>query len=200
MAIVVSTKKVPQAPANPVEDRKKRRQARVVLEGGVVILALLFGLMLRVLAFEGVLITSGSMEATLRKGDYSLVDHRVALRGSWKRGDIVLFEPPSTWSGTDKALVKRVVGLPGEEVVLMNGQVYINRLPITETYLKEKPEDQDTVPLKLGPNQYFVLGDNRNNSDDSRENGPISEPDIRGRILTRLWPISRFAPLPTPEY
>lgn len=199
MPIVVSTK-APPAPVNPTEDRKKRRQARVVIEGGAVIVALLFGLLLRVLAFEGVLVTSGSMEPALARGDYALIDHRVALRGNWKRGDIILFEPPSTWSGMDQALVKRIVGLPGEDIVLLNGQLFINGQPLSESYLREKPEPEDIVPLKLGPGQYFVMGDNRSASDDSRENGPISEANIRGRFLTRLWPISRFGSLPSPQY
>lgn len=199
MPIVVSTK-APQVPINPIEDRKKRRQARVVLEGGIIIVALLFGLMLRVLAFEGVLLTSGSMEPELQKGDYALVDHRVALRGRWQRGDVVLFEPPTTWSGTDKALVKRIIGLPGEEIVLSDGQVFINGQPLSENYLKEKPNLEDTNPIKLGPTEYYVMGDNCNHSDDSRDNAPIDETDIHGRFLTRLWPLSRFGQLQTPQY
>lgn len=199
MAIVVSTK-APKAPLNQIEERKKRRQARVLLEGGIVILSLLFVLLLRVLAFEGVLITSGSMEPALAKGDYSLVDHRVALRSSWKRGDIILFEPPKSWSGTDVALVKRIIALPGEEIVIMNGQVYVNRQPLSETYVTERPLPEDTIPLILGPEQYYVVGDNRNNSDDSRDNGPINEANIRGRVLSTLWPLSRFGGLPAPAY
>jgi signal peptidase I len=96
--------------------------------------------------------------------------------------------------------VKRIIGLPGEEIVLLDARVYINGQPLSESYLREKPELEDTLPLKLGPDQYYVMGDNRNHSDDSRANGPISEADIRGRFLTRLWPLSRFGALQSPQY
>jgi signal peptidase I len=198
MAIVVSTGKT-KVPQNTVEEQKKRRQARVLLEGGIIIVALLFGLLLRVLAFEGVLITSGSMEPTLQRGDYTLLDHRVALRGSWQRGDVILFRLPASWEGSDPHLVKRVVGLPGEVVTLWNGRVYINDKLLEEPYLAELPNAETLLPLKLGPDQYYVMGDNRNFSDDSRENGPILEKEIQGRVLWRLWPRSRWGTVRMPS-
>jgi signal peptidase I len=199
MAIVVSTgdKKPPLSKA---DQRKNRRQARVLIEGGIVIVVLCFGLLLRVLAFEGVLVTSGSMEPTLYKGDYTLVDHRVKIRGTWDRGDVIIFESPTSWEGPEATLVKRVIGLPGEKISMLGGRVLINDRAPAEPYLKEIPDPEDMQPVQLGPGQYFVMGDNRNNSDDSRENGPVDEKFIRGRVLYRLWPRSRFAKIEKPNY
>lgn len=194
MAIVVTTgAKAPQL--SPQEQQERRRQRRTYIIGGFTILALLFVLLLRVLAFEAVVITSGSMQPTLYRGDYTLVDHRVALRGSWGRGDVIIFEAPATWKGPGTSLVKRIVALPGEEVTLLNGQVLIDNKVLDETYLTERPDPEDSQRLRLGPDQYFVLGDNRNNSDDSSENGPIAESDIRGKLKGILWPSSRFGGL-----
>ncbi|RYG58940.1 signal peptidase I [bacterium] len=199
MAIVVSTG--PQKPVlSAVDQRKKRRQARVLIEGGIIIVALCFGLLLRVLAFEGVLVTSGSMEATLYKGDYALVDHRAAIRGSWERGDVIIFASPESWEGPEATLVKRIIGMPGETIAMLGGRVIVNDKIIAEPYLKEIPLPEDMQPHLLGKDEYFVMGDNRNNSDDSRDNGPVEEKYIRGRVLSRLWPRDRFGSLSKPDY
>ncbi len=199
MAIVVSTG-ASKAPDNSPEQIEKRRLARVLLKGGIAIVILLFGLLLRVLAYESVLITSGSMEPLLRRGDYTLVDHRVVLRSAWQRGDVVAFQQPETWAGKDETLVKRVIGLPGDTVAILTGRVLINGAPLREPYLAERPETEDKQPLKLGADEYYVMGDNRNNSSDSRENGPILESDIRGRLTMKLWPPGRFGSWAAPNY
>lgn len=199
MAIVVSTG-AKKPPLSSADQRKRRRQARVLIEGGIIIVVLCFGLLLRVLAFEGVLITSGSMEPVLQKGDYTLVDHRVAIRGSWDRGDIIIFESPESWEGPEATLVKRVIGLPGDTLSMQVGRVYINDRPLLEPYLKSLPNPEQMESIKLGPGEYFVMGDNRNNSDDSRDNGPVPEKYIRGRVLSRLWPRLRFGGITKPSY
>ncbi|PQV62853.1 signal peptidase, MEROPS family S26A [Abditibacterium utsteinense] len=199
MAIVVSTQ-APKEPHNSAAQIEKRRLTRALMQGGAIILLLLFGLLLRLLAWEGVLVTSGSMEPLLRKGDYTLVDHRVVLRGAWQRGDVIIFRSPVTWQGADETLVKRVIGLPGETVALVAGQVFINGVPLREDYFGEQPDPQDIPPVQLGFDEYFVMGDNRNNSSDSRENGPVPASDIRGKILMRLWPFPRFSRLSSPDY
>jgi signal peptidase I len=199
MAIVVSTGPK-KAPPSPIEHKKDRRQARVLVEGGIIIIALSFGLLFRMVAFEGVLVTSGSMQPELTKGDYTLVDHRAAIRGTWERGQVVVFQKPPTWDGEDATLVKRVIGLPGETIGLSEGRVIINGNPISEPYLKEQPDPQDVPPFKLGADQYYMMGDNRNNSDDSRENGPVEGQYIQGRVLYHLWPLSRFGAVKSAEY
>lgn len=199
MAIIVSTG-ASKVPDNSPAQIEKRRLARVLTKGAIAITLLLFGLLLRVLAYESVLVVSGSMEPLVRKGDYTLVDHRVALRNAWQRGDVVVFQKPQAWDGSDETLVKRVIGLPGETVALLTGQVLINGVPIREPYLKELPDSEDLQPVKLGADQYFMMGDNRNNSGDSRINGPVEEKDIRGRMTMRLWPPGRFGSWSRPDY
>lgn len=199
MAIVVSTG-TPKVPHNSPAQIEKRRLRRALMQGGAIILVLLFGLLLRSLAWEGVLVTSGSMEPLLRKGDYTLVDHRVALGGAWSRGDVIVFETPQAWEGADETLVKRVIGLPGETVSLAEGRVLIDGVSLREDYLGEHPDPQRMAPVRLGSGEYFVMGDNRNNSSDSRENGPVPEASIHGRILMKLWPFPRFEKLSAPDY
>lgn len=199
MAIVVSTG-ASKASDNSPAAVERRRLTRALTKGAIVIGVLLFGLLLRVLAYESVLITSGSMEPLLRKGDYTLVDHRVALRNAWQRGDVVVFQKPQSWDGPDETLVKRVIGVPGDRVWLVYGRVMVNAQVLPEPYLNEVPDAQNSAPFQLAPKQYFVMGDNRNNSSDSRENGPISESDIKGRIIRKLWPLSRMGSWAAPDY
>lgn len=177
------------APLLPEEAREKRRQARFIGMGVALITLLLFVLLLRVMAFEGAVVISDSMRPTLAKGDYVLVDHRLALRRTWKRGDIVFFKAPETWTGSGQTLVKRIVALPNETVAIQNGIVLVDGVPLKEEYLAQKPEDEVVGPRRLASDEYFVLGDNRDRSDDSGENGPIQERDITGRYATRLWPL-----------
>ncbi len=199
MAIVV-TKGAPKEAHDSPAQIEKRRLTRVLMQGGAIIFVLLFALLLRALAWEGVLVTSGSMEPVLRKGDYTLVDHRVALQGAWERGDVIVFESPERWKGAEETLVKRVIGLPGETLELFQGRVSINGVLLPEDYLEGEIDREGIMPLKLGSEEYFVMGDNRNNSSDSRENGPVPARNIRGRILMKLWPFSRFGSLGAPAY
>ena len=198
-------------PLDPAAERELRRRKRFWTGAALIVTLLSFVVILRMYAFEATVVTSGSMEPTLFKGDYALFDHRAALRGRWNRGDVVLFDPPRSWQGGGQGnegspadqslLVKRIIGMPGETVTVFQGQVFINRTPLNgQTFIKEPPVPEDTPPWTLGPDEYFVMGDNRNNSDDSRRSGPISEGDIRGRVVCRLWPLSRAGALETPDF
>ena len=199
-------------PLDPAAEREKRRSARFWTGVACIVCVLAFVMVLRLYAFEATLVVSGSMEPTLYKGDYALFDHRVALRQHWNRGDVVVFDAPLSWSDggaegseeggsfEDQILVKRVIGLPGETVAIRDGVVAINDQPLDQSYVKEPPEKLSAWPFRLGPDQYFVMGDNRNNSDDSRNNGPISEKDIKGRVLFKLWPPSHFGSLPSVDF
>jgi len=199
-------------PLDPAAQRELRRRKRFWTGAALIVTLLSFIVILRLYAFEATVVTSASMEPTLRKGDYALFDHRAALRGRWNRGDVVLFEPPPSWQQNSEndgeeaglaqqTLVKRIIGMPGETIYVLVGRVVINSQNLTgQSFLKEPPLPQVTLPVTLGPDQYFVMGDNRNNSDDSRANGPISESDIRGRVVRRLWPPGRAGALETPDF
>ena len=178
----------PPAPPSP----EKTRFAKSLLRMGVIVLPLLFVLLLKSLVFDTALVTSGSMEPTLAKNDYLLTDHRVALRGSWNRNDMVIFKSPASWDYPDETLVKRIIGLPGDEISYPNGQVNVNGKKPVEPFIRPSSVPKGIAKFTLGPGQYWVLGDNRDNSDDSSANGPISETDIAARAVWRLWPVGKF--------
>ena len=170
----------------PVVDGNSKTLTRI-LEGIILVMALVLGLAIRFGVYETAIVVSSSMEPTLLVDDRILVDHRKSLSGTWQRGDIVFFSPPPSWTGGEsedigELLVKRVVGLPGETVSSLGGQIWVNRRPLDEPYLSRKI-DRQTPPLSvvLGPNEYFVAGDNRDNSEDSRILGPIPNEVIHGR-------------------
>jgi len=203
----------PVKPVSPAEQRELRRRHRFWSVTAVIVTLIAFITILRMYAFEFTVITSASMDPTIKVGDYALFDKRVALSGHWNRGDVVIFKAPPSWdqggaegghsAGSFKGelLCKRIIGMPGEKLSIEGGVVYINGqvLP-NQTYIKEAPVPEMAPDLPLGPNQYFMMGDNRNNSNDSRDNGPISEGDIQGRVLRRLWPLSRAGALPATNY
>ena len=136
-----------------------------------------------------------SMYATLEDNDYLIankIDYR--LHGP-ERGDIVILRPPTT-NSTD--FIKRVIALPGERLLISRGTVYINGHKLEEPYLPEQWTNDTTWPLNspngqvMGPNEYFVMGDNRNRSQDSRFFGPISRDRIDGKAWFRIWPLPDF--------
>jgi signal peptidase I len=139
------------------------------------------------------------MQPTLEVNDRLLIDHRTTLRQNWKRGDILLFDPPEEWGDSGDLLTKRLIGLPGETISIATGRVTINGRVLVEPYLQTtNREFAETITLL--PGQYFVMGDNRGNSEDSRALGPINEENIRGRAVFCLTPIGRMGRLPHPDY
>ena len=89
-------------------------------------------------------------------------------------------------------LVKRVIGLPGETVSGHGGHVYINGQQLKESYLPKDSSTSDFAPVKIAPDHYWVMGDNRGNSKDSRVFGTIAKDKIVGRVFIRIWPFTRF--------
>ncbi|MDQ3814067.1 MAG: signal peptidase I, partial [Armatimonadota bacterium] len=198
MPITINTK----APKRPAEKAGKKSPSKLLLrlfEGVVLVLAVLCGLMIRFGIYETAIVTSTSMQPTLQIAGRLLIDHRNSLHGRWQRGDILLFYTPASWEGGPEMLVKRLIGLPGETVEIRQGTVFINDRPLVEKYLGDvEPEMRTPVVLRTG--EYFVLGDNRAISNDSRQNGPIHESDISGRAVWRLAPMNSFGKLPAVSY
>ena len=100
------------------------------------------------------------------------------------RGEIIVFHYPQD---TTKDFVKRVVGLPGETVGVRNGTVFIDDVPLQEPYL-QRMDRSSSRTITLGPKEYYVIGDNRQNSNDSRAWGVVPEENIVGRVLLVYWP------------
>lgn len=129
------------------------------------------------------------MAPTLRDGDYVLVRAREAFGRAPKRGDVVVV------AMAEGSHVKRVVGLPGERVVFTEGTLLIDGARFMEPYLRGLPPylGLEDAEFSLAQDEYFVMGDNRPHSTDSRHCGPVTRSDIEGRTVWRVWPLLRRA-------
>ncbi len=135
-----------------------------------------------------------SMQPNLWEGEYVIVDKVSYLLHPPERGDIIVLTRPS-----QPDLIKRVIGLPGDTIEVRGGQVYINGTPLDEPYLTE-PIQLQTLARRVEPDHFFVMGDNRNNSSDSRSFGPILKDDIIGRAWIIYWPPPNWQILPHYNY
>ncbi|MFU0826669.1 MAG: Signal peptidase I [Lachnoclostridium sp.] len=135
-----------------------------------------------------------SMEDTLHSGEQLIVEKISYHFDQLKRFDIILFYPHGREN--DEYYVKRIIGLPGETVQIKGSDIYINGKILKENYGKEPITYAGIAeePITLGADEYFVLGDNREVSLDSRyeEVGPVSRENIGGRAILRIWPINKF--------
>jgi signal peptidase I len=166
---------------------------REVAEVVVLAVILYFGISF---AVQAVHVEGLSMFATLDDNDYLIankIDYRLHAP---QRGDIVILRPPTN-NSTD--FIKRIIALPGEKLLIRDGVVYINGHQLEEPYLPEQWTQQtNPQPWSIGdgavvpPNEYFVMGDNRNRSQDSRFFGPITRDRIDGKAWFRIWPLSDF--------
>lgn len=133
-----------------------------------------------------------SMEPTLQDRD-NLICDKVSYRFSDpERYDIVIIYPDGE---KDKRWIKRIIGLPGEEVRIdETGTIYINGEPLEESYGKEVIEDPGMAiaPIQLGEDEYWVMGDNRNHSSDSRVIGPVPKSRILGKAFVRIFPFNKI--------
>ena len=133
------------------------------------------------------------METTLSDGDHLIVDKISYRFNEPQRYDIIVF-PYRLEKNT--YYIKRIIGLPGETVQVVDGYVYINGVQLDEHYGNDVMNEAGLAaePLTLGPDEYFVLGDNRNNSQDSRTAnvGVIHRDEVLGRAWVRIWPLSDF--------
>lgn len=195
---------------NSKESESKKASAshsrwRALQENLVVIgIALLLAFLIRTFIAEPRLIPTGSMLPTLHTGDRLIIE-KVSYRfHPPKLGDIVVFLPPERLQRQgyqkDQAFIKRVIGEPGKEVKIEDGKVYLNNEVLEENYIAEAPErpypdvknpqfcQQQVVP----PNEFFVLGDNRNDSRDSRYWCFVPKENIIGRAVFRFWPFGRI--------
>jgi signal peptidase I len=184
----------------------KRRTGRSWLIELVVIVVVVLGasFLVRTFVVQTFYIPSGSMIPTLQVGDRILVDKLSYHLHGVGRGDIVVFSKPPLEQQNINDLVKRVIGLPGETISSVNGQVYINGKLLNEPWLqpgvKTTPGPNPVPfnldkPYKIPAGEYYVIGDNRTDSEDSRWFGPIPRSLIVGRAFIRIWPLSHIGGL-----
>jgi signal peptidase I len=181
------------------EGAPRRRSKRWLVEWALVLaVALLVALLARTFVVQTYYIPSGSMEPTLQIGDRIIVDKLSYHLHPVHRGDIVVFRrPPAENCDPGQPpvadLVKRVIGLPGETISARNGQVYIDGKVLPEPWLpKEYAYTSPFGPLKIPKGDYFMMGDHRDDSCDSRDWGPLPRSYIVGRVVMRIWPLSRL--------
>lgn len=163
-------------------------------------LSVILALGIRTFIAEARYIPSGSMEPTLQINDRLIVDKLSYDFAPPQRGDVVVFNPTASLRQQNfkDAFIKRVVGLPGETVEIKSGQVYVNGSALNEPYIAAPAKQWN--PVVVPPDSYLVLGDNRNNSFDSRYWGFVPRSDIIGRAVFRFYPFDRITPLNQPVY
>jgi signal peptidase I len=204
-----------ETPPYHKEDERQPGLLAVVRETVVLVaLAVLLAVVFKTFLVAAFYIPSGSMESTLNISDRVLVE-KVSYRfGDVKRGDVVVFvhdepglEPaaPSNpvtgfFSGlgqaigvvppSDRDFIKRVVGIPGDQITCRGGQLVRNGQRVSEPYLDPETTTDGCKSTKVGPDELFVMGDNRTNSQDSRVFGVIHRSDVVGRAFVRIWPLN----------
>jgi signal peptidase I len=196
----------PGADGNPTADPLKRRPYRTVLEWTILLMAVvLCTLLLRAYVVQSFSIPSLSMYPTLQVGDRIIVNKLSYDLHGIHRGDIVVFARPKLEDQEYADLVKRVVGLPGETISSRGCRIYINGKPLSEPWLPPGPDSCSTSlpgdahpqfnlpgPVKIPPGEYYVMGDNRTDSEDSRFFGPIPGSLIVGRAVVVVWPLGHL--------
>lgn len=178
-------------------DKPSQRKTSLVRE----LLQLVLIVMLVRLSMDTLLpryvVDGASMEPTFSTSERVIVDRVTMLLGGPSRGDVVVLDSPRQ----DELLIKRVIGLPGETVTVQAGRVHINGALLAEPYVLEfctYPSCSGT--WELGPDEYFVLGDNRSHSLDSHSFGPVQRSAIKGVARVRYWPPGELDILTAPEY
>lgn len=148
-------------------------------------------------------VKGASMEPNFHDGEYILTNKYEYRFSDPKRGDVVVFKSPQN---PDIDFIKRIIGLPGDKVKILNNEYYVNGVLVDESYIADDLYTYNGAYLKEGQEitvpegQYFVSGDNRPRSSDSREWGPIQRSAIIGRSQLRYWPFDSFGIIPRVDY
>ncbi len=151
----------------------------------VLALIIFFGVQSTVQTF---VVVYTSMEPNFHEGQRLLVNKAMYFFGQPARGDVVIFAAPGRRSGD---FIKRIVGLPGDTVEVKTGAVYVNGTKLYEPYIKDAPR-YTLAPQKIPDGNYFVLGDNRNNSDDSHAGYLVPRQNIIGKAWVSTWPPNQW--------
>jgi len=168
-----------------------------------VVMAFAVFMMIYLFLFQPHKVDGNSMYPNFHDKEYILTDKVSYRRSDPQRGDVVIFHAPPP---ANNDYIKRVIGLPGETIMVRNGHILINGQQLPEAYLPatfqtiEKSFLREAVPYQIPAGYYVVLGDNRNYSSDSREFGPISKKAVVGKAWVRYWPVGRFGPVPHERY
>jgi len=183
------------AEPNTVESSGPRRPASAFVREILETLLLTFFIFFIVNSLIGrYRIDGNSMNPTLLNGEYLIISNFAYQLDEPQRGDIIVFRHPRS----DLNLIKRVIGLPGDTVTIQNGVVSVNGVALDEPYIQAAPTYSSSWVVPDG--QYFVLGDNRNNSSDSHAWGFLPKENILGKALLVYWPPSKWTRVPHHDY
>lgn len=169
----------------------------------VVIISLAIIIPVRYFLVQPFFVNGASMEETFQDGNYILIDEITFRFRDPERGEILVFRYPNDQT---QFFIKRLIGMPGETVEIRDSKVTIRNVEnpqgfvLREPYLMEGQETKGNLRVKLDPNEYFVMGDNRLHSSDSRFWGPVNRSLITGRVFARAWPFSEADFFETPLY
>lgn len=211
--------KAASAEGVPKRGKAKKKSISFWLELPLLfIVALAVAVLIKAFAFQVFRIPSASMTPTLQVGDRIVVNKLTYSPESLHRGDIIVFIDPTQrgvpdrrgffgkardgvvesmgGEGRNRHLIKRVVACPGQTVEVRSGQLFIDGVRTPEPYLPEGAFTQWNNKTTLGSDEFFVMGDNRQNSSDSRVFGSVKNDEIVGRAALRIWPPSRAGGLP----
>lgn len=185
------------SPAPKVESKWKKhaRDAWDLVKFAIIALAIVVPI--RMFIAQPFVVSGDSMFPTFHNGEYLIVDEISYILGTPKRGDVVIFKYPNDPS---RYFIKRIIGLPNEEVNIKNGEITIKNkenpdgFKLAEPYINEK--FSTTEVQKIGDEEYFVMGDNRNRSSDSRVWGLLPRKNMTGRAFLRLLPLGSISYLP----
>lgn len=162
----------------------------------VVLISLAIILPIRMFLVQPFYVQGASMEPNFYQNEYLIIDELSYHFNEPVRGQVIIFKNPKN---IKEYFIKRVIGLPGETVEVRNGQVLINGQELDEDYISNL-STQSYEESVLSESEYFLLGDNRVNSYDSRSFGPVDKKYIIGRVWFRGWPIDRIDSFNLPEY
>ena len=168
----------------------------------IVIIALLIVVPIRYFLFQPFFVRGQSMEPVFENGDYLIIDEISYRFRSPQRGEVVVFKYPQNPS---QRYIKRIVGLPGETIAIEAGSIIIfnqegNQILDESDYLPASRQTPGDIRVSLDEDEYFVLGDNRVSSADSRRWGSLPKENIVGRVLFRAWPFAALAKFEAPSY
>lgn len=169
----------------------------------IVVISLAIIVPIRYFIVQPFFVKGASMEPTFEDNNYILIDEISYRFRDPERGEIVVFRFPEDKS---QFFIKRIVGMPEETVEIKNDKVIIHNkqnpggFTLNEGYLAKGQHTMGDMRLKLDPNEYFVLGDNRLRSSDSRRWGPLNRSLITGRVFFRAWPVNEFGRVQAAEY
>lgn len=151
--------------------------------------AVILAIVIRIFLFEPFYIPSWSMSPILKPGDKIIVNKFTYRISQPKRGDIVVFKYPKN---PKKDYIKRIIGLPGETIKVRNNKVFVDERELVETYLSDGLIYPDFGPVVIDNGKYFMMGDNRSDSLDSRYWGTLDRKLMLGEAMVIFWPISRL--------